>query len=188
MRRRVTHGPRARSIRRSLALVLLAVLAGGLLYQFALRDTTVEAHVGLPRATATIGTGPGAVAVGPDGAILRWLPPPEESSLPELPLSSAPNRARLSGTMLQQARVLGAAPPALRPYVRSSFYGESGVDVELRSGVELRFGDASRAAAKWRAAAAVLADPSITALDYVDLHAPRHPAVGGSGHVLPAVP
>ncbi len=34
-------------------------------------------------------------------------------------------------------------------------------------------------------AAAVLADPSITALDYVDLHAPRRPAVGGSGHTLP---
>ena len=43
----------------------------------------------------------------------------------------------------------------------------------LRSGIELRFGDASQAATKWKAAAAVLADPSITALDYVDLHAPR---------------
>ena len=42
----------------------------------------------------------------------------------------------------------------------SSFYGESGVDVELRSGIELRFGDASRAIEKWKAAAAVLADPS----------------------------
>ena len=31
----------------------------------------------------------------------------------------------------------------------------------------------------------MLADPSITALDYVDLHAPRRPAVGGAGHVLP---
>lgn len=173
---------------RWLALVLFAALAAGLLYEFALRDTTVEAHVRLPVATATIGSGSGAVAVGPDGAILRWLSAPEESSLPELPLSSAPNRARLSGTMLQQARVLGAAPPALRPYVRGSFYGESGVDVELRSGVELRFGDASRAAEKWRAAAAVLADRSITALDYVVLHAPRHPAVGGSGHTLPPVP
>ena len=75
--------------------------------------------------------------------------------------------------MLEQAQVLGAAPPALRPYVEGSYYGESGVDVELTSGIELRFGDASQAARKWRAAAAVLADPSITALDYVDLHAPE---------------
>lgn len=174
--------------RRLLAILLVAAAAAAALYQLRLRDTAAEPHVRLPRATSTIGTGPGAVGVGPDGAILRWLPPPEDSSLPELPLSSAPERERLSGTMLQQARVLGAALPALRPYVRGSFYGESGVDVELHSGVELRFGDASRAEEKWRAAAAVLADPSVTVLDYVDLRAPRHPAVGGSGHVLPLVP
>ena len=74
--------------------------------------------------------------------------------------------------MLEQAQVLGAAPTALRPYVERSYYGESGVDVELTSGIELRFGDASQARPKWKAAAAVLADPSMTALDYVDLHAP----------------
>jgi cell division septal protein FtsQ len=60
------------------------------------------------------------------------------------------------------------------------------VDVELRSGIELRFGDASRAAEKWRSAVAQLADPSITALDYVDLHSPNRPAVGGEGHLLPS--
>jgi hypothetical protein len=173
---------------RWLALVLVAALAAWLLYELALRDTTIEAHVRLPRVTATIGTGTGAVAVGPDGTILRWLPPSRGAALPELPLSSAPARARLGGTMLQQARVLATAPPPLRPYLRRSFYGKSGIDVELRSGVELRFGDASRANEKWRAAAAVLADPSITALDYVDLHAPGRPAVGGSGHALPPVP
>jgi hypothetical protein len=175
-------------VRRRLLAGLLVAVAAAAIYELGVRDTTVDPHLRPPRATATIGTGPGAVAVGPDGAILRWLPPPKESSLPELPLASAPQKARLSGTMLQQARVLGAAPPPLRPQLRSSFYGESGVDVELRSGVELRFGDASRAAEKWRAAAAVLADPSITALDYVDLHAPGRPAVGGSGHELPAPP
>jgi len=76
---------------------------------------------------------------------------------------------------------------ALRPYLERSYYGESGVDVELRGGIELRFGDASRAGEKWEAASAVLADPSIEALDYVDLHAPGRPAVGGSGHALPPV-
>ena len=59
--------------------------------------------------------------------------------------------------------MLGAAPAPLRPCIEGSCYGESGVDVELRSGIELRFGDASRAAEKWRSAVAVLADPSITA-------------------------
>ena len=97
-----------------------------------------------------------------------------------LPLSEPPKSGRLAGPVLQQARVLGAAPPALRPYVDGSYYGESGVDVELTSGIELRFGDASQAAQKWKAAAAVLADPSITALDYVDLHAPAARLGGGT--------
>lgn len=173
--------------RLALPLVLVAIAAAAL-YWFALRDDAVAPRVRPPTLAAAIGTGSDAVAVSADGAILTWLPPPEEGSLPLLPLSEPPERQRLRGTALQQARVLGAAPARLRPYLESSFYGESGVDVELRSGIELRFGDASRAAAKWRAAAAVLADPSVTSLDYVDLHAPRRPAIGGSGHALPAVP
>ncbi|HXV04308.1 MAG TPA: hypothetical protein VFP23_00175 [Solirubrobacterales bacterium] len=185
---RVTYRTRGRSAARWTALVLIAGLAAALLYELALRDTVVEPHVRLPRAAATIGSGTGAVAVGPDGAILRWLPLPPGSSLPELSLSAAPpGRAWLSGTTLAQVRVLGACPAALRPYLRSSSYGESGVDVLLRSGIELRFGDASQATRKWRAVAAVLADPSIEALDYVNVQAPAHPAVGGSGHALPPV-
>jgi cell division septal protein FtsQ len=164
------------------------VLAGALLYWFALRDTTVESHLVPPRATATIGSGSDAIAVGPDGRVLDWLSLPEGTRLPQLPLSEPPPRGRLAGPVLRQARVLGAAPATLRPYLASSSYGESGIDVELRSGIELRFGDAAHAAEKWRAAAAVLADPSVTALDYVDLHAPARPAVGGSGHALPPLP
>jgi hypothetical protein len=174
--------------RRWLALAVLAALAGGSAYWFLLRDTTVESHLLAPRATAAIGSGSKAIAVGPDGQVLDWLPLPAEARLPRLPLSAPPKSGRLAGPALAQARVLGAAPATLRPYLASSSYGESGVDVELRSGIELRFGDASHAARKWRAAAAVLADPSVTALDYVDLHAPGRPAVGGSGHTLPPPP
>ena len=122
------------------------------------------------------------------GAIVPWWPLPAEPDLPRLPLSEAPESGHLAGPMLQQARVLGAAPAALRPYLAGSYYGESGVDVETSSGIELRFGDASQARRKWKAAAAVLADPSIEALDYVDLHAPSRPAFGGSGHTLPPPP
>lgn len=175
-------------MRRVLPAAALLAVAAAVAYQLALRDTAVEPRLALPKATATIGEGEDAVAVGPNGAILDWLPISEELSLPRLPLSTPPGKPRLAGPMLAQARVLGAAPAALRPYLASSYYGESGVDVELRSGIELRFGDASWAGEKWRAAAAVLADPSIEALDYVDLHAPRRPAVGGSGHALPPPP
>jgi cell division septal protein FtsQ len=174
-------------MRRWLIVGAVLVVVLGAFYWLAIRDSTVAAKLEIPRATTTIGTGSDAIAVGPDGQIFAWLPLPEDSALPSLPLSSAPGGGRLAGPVLEQARLLGAAPAALRPYIESSYYGESGVDVKLRSGIELRFGDASQAAAKWRAAAAVLADPSITALDYVDLHAPRRPAIGGSGHALPPV-
>lgn len=165
------------------AVAIVAVVAAA--YALLIRDSTVEPRLLAPRATATIGTGSDAIAVGPEGQILTWLSLPDDLQLPYLSLSSPPKGGRLAGPVLQQARVLGAAPATLRPYIERSYYGESGVDVELRSGIELRFGDASQVAAKWKAAAAVLADPSITALDYVDLHAPGRPAVGGSGHTLP---
>lgn len=174
-------------MRRWLLAGLAALVLIALAYWFLMRQATVEPTVRVPRATATIGSGSGAVAVGPRGELLGWLPLSEDLQLPTLPLSEAPQNGRLSGPVLEQARVLGAAPAALRPYVESSYYGESGVDVKLRSGVELRFGDATQARAKWKAAAAVLADPAVTTLDYVDLHAPGRPAVGGSGHTLPPV-
>jgi cell division septal protein FtsQ len=170
------------------AIVLVVVLVAALVYFFVVRDSSVAPTVRVPELTSVIGSGDAAVGVESTGRIVRFLPVPEEPPLPQLPISEVPKGGRLTGPVLEQARVLGAAPPALRPYVERSYYGESGVDVDLTSGIELRFGDDSQAARKWRAAAAVLADPSITALDYVDLHAPSRPAVRGSGHSLPETP
>jgi cell division septal protein FtsQ len=175
-------------VRRPLLLLAAAVLLAAVGYLFLLRGTTVTPRLVSSEPVALLGSGSSAVAVAADGTILAWLPPPAEGSLPRLPLDSPPKGPRLQGPALQQVRVLGATPAALRPYVESSAYGESGVDVSLASGIELRFGDATDAARKWRAAAAVLADPTLTALDYVDLHAPSHPATGGSGHTLPSIP
>ena len=174
-------------MRRALiAVCAVAVLAAG--YLLLVRDETIAPALVSAPATAVIGSGSDAVPVGADGTIQFWRPPPEDGALPALPISEPPQKGVLGGTLLEQARVLGAAPAALRPHLEASTYGESGVDVHLRSGIELRFGDAANAAEKWRAAATVLADPSITALDYVDLHAPSRPAVYGSGHALPAAP
>jgi cell division septal protein FtsQ len=175
-------------VRRALVVLALALVAAAAVYWFVVRDTTVAPRLQSLALAATIGSGEDAVAVSAEGRILRWLALPEDLALPELPLSEPPKGERVKGTMLQQARVLGAVPPALRPYVIGSRYGERGVDVELSSGIELGFGDASQAERKWRAAAAVLADPSLEALDYVDLSSPAHPAISGEGHLLPPVP
>jgi hypothetical protein len=171
---------------RLLSVAVVLVVAAVAYLSFG-RDTTVAPRLVSSRPVAAIGSGADAVAVAGDGTVLAWLPAPEEGSLPRLPLAEPPKGKRLAGPALEQARVLAATPPALRPYVEGSYYGESGVDVELTTGIELRFGNATQAARKWRAAAAVLADPALTALDYVALHAPSRPTVGGSGHALPPV-
>jgi len=164
---------------------MLAVIAIAFVAQKLFGDKTVTGTVGVPRPVAVIGSGEDAVAVTAGGAVVRWWPLDEGPTLPTLPLPEPPQGKRLAGPMLQQVRILGAAPPALRPYLAASHYGESGVAVETTSGIELRFGDASLAPQKWKAAAAILADPEITALDYVDLSAPRRPTYAGSGHALP---
>ena len=172
-----------------LAAGLLAVLVvAGAGYWFILREGAAEPEVTVPKLAATIGEGDDAIGVAGSGALVRWLPLPEDPPLPRLPLDEAPEGGRLRGPALEQVRVLAAVPDELRPYVESSSFGESGVDVTLTTGIELRFGDATQAGRKWRAAAAVLADPSVTALDYVDLHAPNRPAFEGSGHELPPAP
>jgi hypothetical protein len=176
-----------RRLRNWLAPVVL-VIAVAFAYQSLFGGRTVTPHLVSSEPVAVIGTGSSAVAVAADGTVLAWLPPPKEGRLPKLPLEAPPKGPRLQGSALEQARVLGAAPAGLRPYVEGSYFGESGVDVNLTSGIELRFGDSTQAARKWRAAAAVLADPSVTAFDYVDLHAPAHVATYGSGHALPPIP
>lgn len=164
---------------------LVVVLAT---YWFLIRQDSAEPRVLVPQLAAAIGEGEAAIGVSGNGALVRWLPLPDDPPLPRLPLDGPPQGGRIKGPALEQVRVLAAIPDQLRPYAESSFFGESGVGVELTTGIELRFGDATQARRKWRAAAAVLANPEITALDYVDLRAPAHPAYGGSEHELPPAP
>jgi cell division protein FtsQ len=168
-------------------IVVVAVIAVAFVAQKVFGGKTVEPDLVSSEPVATIGSGSEAVAVADDGTVLTWLTLPEDTALPQLSLSAAPKGPRVQGPVLEQIHVLAAAPPALRPYVANSGIGERGVEIELSSRIELFFGSAGDAARKWRAAAAVLADPSITALDYVDLTAPGRPAVGGSGHTLPPI-
>ena len=175
-------------MRRALLAIVGVLAAAAAVYFLLVRDDTVAPRVYVPELASTIGTGPDAVGVSTRGEIVPWLPVPEEPPLPRLPISVVPKGGSLAGPVLEQALVLGAAPIPLRPYVERAYLGESGIDVDLTSGIELRFGDASKAARKWKAAAAVLADPQTTAPDYVDLHAPNRPATWGSGNTLPELP
>jgi hypothetical protein len=168
-------------------IVILAVIVVAFVAQKIVGDKTVEPRLVSSEPVAVIGSGSESVAVADDGTVLTWLVSPEDLELPQLPLGSAPKGPRVEGPALEQVRVLAATPAALRPYVAAGRFGESGVEVELSSGIELIFGSAVDASRKWRAAAAVLADPSITALDYVNVSAPGRPSFAGSGHTLPPI-
>lgn len=177
---------RSRLLRGVLPIAVL--ILAGFVAQRLLGGRSVTGKLVSSEPVATIGSGSSAIPVADDGTVLAWLRLSEDVRLPRLPLAAPPEGPRVQGPVLDQVHVLAAAPAALRPYLAASRLGASGVDVELTSGIELRFGDASAAVRKWKAAAAVLADPEVTSLDYVDLHAPRRPATGGSGHALPPLP
>jgi cell division protein FtsQ len=134
---------------------------------------------------AYVGAGSAKEIVADDGVILTGVGD-AKLHLPHLTGIDAPGKARVSGHALQEAQVVGAAPHALVRFLDTADFSSNGVVVYLTDGIELRFGSASFAKEKWNAAAGVLADPGLTALDYVDLSAPNRPAVGGAGHLLPA--
>ena len=135
------------------------------------------------RPIATVGAGEGVPVAG-DGTVLSGISV-GELELPPIEADRAPATGTLDGVSLAQAEVLGAAPDPLRPAIRAAGVDDDyGVVVDLEGEVELRFGDSRDARAKWAAAAAVLADPKLDGLTYIDLRLPGRPAVGGAS--LPA--
>lgn len=129
---------------------------------------------------ATIGSGSNQQLVATDGTLLGAAGD-RGADLPEIrPTGQVPDGGRLEGRDLAQALVLGGVPAKLRPYVDFSRKGPGGVEVTLSNGLVLAFGEATQVGQKWRAAAAILADPGLTDAVYVDLAVPRRPAVKSS--------
>jgi cell division protein FtsQ len=116
--------------------------------------------------------------VSADGKLLRGAEP---RALPVVPVSVAPGGDSVTDQTARGAiAALGAAPAALRDRVeRASTTREGGLTLKLRDGPDLRFGGADRLAAKWAAAAAVLADDASSGASYLDLRYPERPAAGG---------
>ena len=176
-----------------LFLVVVAIAAGGV-YWFALRGSstpTAEAKPTTP--VAQIGEGKTVILVGDDGRILGTRTTgankkgggKEQKHLVVLSLKQRPKGDRVKGHALEEVHLIAAAPAAIRRYIATAKYGETGVILDTTTGIEIRFGDDREAVRKWEAAAGVLADPSVTLLSYVDVTAPTHPAVGGEDHELP---
>ena len=139
-----------------------------------LRIRVLEHH---PAAMAQ--TDAGRVPVAADGTVLRGLP--TEGKLPSIRAEGGVKGERLADRRARSAAlVAGAAPAALRRKLEEvESRTDEGLVVELRDGPELIFGDASRAKAKWIAAARVLADPEAEGAGYIDVRLPGRPAAGG---------
>jgi cell division septal protein FtsQ len=124
------------------------------------------------------------IPVADDGTVLTGIdvPSDEAKDLPELRVGQLPASGRLAGEDLEQALVLGAAPEPLRPLIEGVEWSpEEGVVVTMRGEIPIRFGTGGRAEAKWIAVAAILADPKLKAVSYLDVRVPERPAVGGTG-------
>jgi cell division protein FtsQ len=138
-------------------------------------------------AVAAVVSGDERVAVAPDGTLLRATP---AAGLPEVQASAPPGGARLvDRALLRDVAVLAAVPPALRGRVQGVELSARGLAAPLDRGPTVYLGDAGRLAAKWAAAAAVLADPGSAGAAYVDVRVPERPAAGGlsQGTAQPAV-
>jgi len=141
------------------------------------RSLRIEVVERPPALIAT--TGGERAAVSADGSVLSGVAAPD--GLPTVAVADVPATGRLTGPDLEEALVAGAAPAALAPLIESvAATEEYGVVVELRGGIPVRFGDGVRAADKWAAAAAVLGDPKLTALTYLDVRVPSRPTTGGA--------
>lgn len=115
-----------------------------------------------------------------DGSVLAGVS--VEGDLPTIELAVAmPARQLGPGAASDAARVAGAAPAAIAARV-DSLAREGlarGVVAQLEDGTELVFGAPERLAAKWAAAARVLAAEDAEGATYVDVRIPERPVAGG---------
>jgi cell division protein FtsQ len=187
-------GPQAAQIRRALAaaarnMTTLDVDMGQLHMAVApyadvksLRVSTEFPHVMRIRVieqlpVAVILDGGQRIAVAGDGTLLHDAVPP--SSLPLIPLRVPPGGPRLTGYLLSEVRLLGAAPYQLLAKIGGVSDGAAhGLVARVRGGPTIYFGDTSQLPAKWTAAAAVLASPGSDGAVYVDVTDPNRPAAG----------
>lgn len=200
-------GPQARSIRSALEdagldQTTLHVRQGAL--RDAVRDYPVvrsltahgdfphklEIQVGLNLPVGILNTPSGKVPVAADGLLLHDVP--VTNTVPILTTKAVlPSERVTQGPAFDLVRVVSAAPAPLHSRIKSiGFSAGKGVVITLTKGPELRFGDTTRIAAKWMAAARVLAAAGARGASYIDLRLPERPAAGGlqTTSVIPLAP
>ena len=116
--------------------------------------------------------------VAGDGTLLRGE---ATHDLAAVGIRTTPGGDRLArgSAAIGAVRVLATAPRSLRARVARVYQGPRVLAATMESGPKLYFGGPRRLAAKWIAAAHVLAHESSNAASYLDLRIPERPVAGG---------
>lgn len=139
---------------------------------------TIEV-TGRPPVLAVSDGGP-PVLVAADGTVLHGVDP-GDAAVPSLQIESVPVRGKLTGEPLALAEVAGAAPGPLRPLIEDmAVEAGEGIEITLKGGIPVSFGDADLAGEKWMAVSAILADPQVETLTHLDVRVPERPSIGGA--------
>jgi cell division protein FtsQ len=147
-----------------------------------LRTTTDFPHgltiaVNAYEPVAALKSGADLTPVAADGTILRGS---ATRGLAVVNVASAPGGGRVHDPRtLRALGLLAAAPAPLRTRISHIYRSPSGLAATLENGPKLYFGPSRQLAAKWGAAAAVLAHPTSRGAGYVDLRIPERPVAGG---------
>ncbi|HEX8074940.1 MAG TPA: hypothetical protein VF545_08160 [Thermoleophilaceae bacterium] len=120
------------------------------------------------------------VAVGAGGVMLPHVRV-AGAEVPAIAVGALPSGSRLGrGRALRLVGAAAAAPAVLRRRVlRVRELPGKGLVALLRRGPQVILGSTGSLAAKWAAAAAVLADPQSRGAAYVDVRMPDRPVAGG---------
>jgi cell division protein FtsQ len=126
------------------------------------------------------------IAVAADGTLLHDVA--AAPSLPSIPVRVPPGGRRLTESdALGAVALLAAAPAGLVGRITEiTTVAGHGLVAQLRDGPSIYFGDSARAAAKWTAAVAVLADSGSAGALYIDVTDPARPAAGAGSDAAAA--
>ncbi len=143
-------------------------------FPHALRITIVE-----NRPVAMLVAGGRQIAVAPDGSVLDGTA--VRDGVPTVRVGTLPSSGRVASASTRQLVAVAAAAPARLLSRVASIQVERGrgVVAQLQHGPVVVFGHADQLAAKWAAAAAVLAQRSSQGATYIDVRLPLRPVAGG---------
>jgi cell division protein FtsQ len=145
---------------------------------------TIEVIERQPVAALAPGRGERRIPVTGSGILLRGVS--ADRDLPSLVLRQTAVGPRLTDKRaLRALAIASSAPDPLLRRAGQLKLGSRGVVVTLDNGPELVFGSDEDAAAKWRAAARVLAETSARGATYLDLRIPGRVAAGGLAPIAP---